>query len=202
MLAVAVSDAADEDAGDDERAVQADGADGVIEDAVVGPLGEGFCLRFREAKIDFGAEHLVDSEVAVGGQEFLRAEEAQRVLKIAGHGVLSAFSAVEREHGDARAKAAGIQREHAAVFVVRMRNDEHERGPGVELAEDLLQAQRTLIDGQLAAVARAGALAAEVCGISEGGGLGRQAAGRQSKKQKNASTRDISKYTHESSCAL
>jgi hypothetical protein len=39
VLAVAVGGFADEDAGDDQRAVEADGADGVVEDALVGPLG-------------------------------------------------------------------------------------------------------------------------------------------------------------------
>ena len=85
VLAVAVGDGAGEDGGDDERAVEADGADGVVEDAVVAPLGEGLFLGFGEAEVDLGAEELVDAHVAVGGEEFLGAEEAEGVFEVAGH---------------------------------------------------------------------------------------------------------------------
>ena len=50
MVAVAVRGAADEDAGEDEGAVEADGADGVIEDAVVGPLGQVSSLVLEKPK--------------------------------------------------------------------------------------------------------------------------------------------------------
>ena len=156
-----------QDAGDDEWAIEADSADGVVEDALVGPLGEGFFLGFGEAEVDFGAEELVDVEVAVGGEELLRAEEAECVFEVAGHGVLSAFAAVEGEDGDAGAEASGVEGEHAAVFVVGVGDDEHEGGSGVELAEELLEAGGALVDGELAAVVRADALAAEVGGVSE-----------------------------------
>ena len=140
MLAVAVSDAANEGGGDDERAVEADGADGVVEHAVVGPLGEGFGLGFGEAEVDLGAEHLVDAGVAVVGEELLSAEEAEGVFEVAGHGVLAAFAAGEGEVGDAGAEAAGVEGEHAAVFVVGVGDDVEDGGAGVELAEKLLEA--------------------------------------------------------------
>ena len=90
--------------------------------------------------------------------------------------VLAAFAAVEGEDGDARAQAAGEIGEHAAVFVVGVGDDEHERGAGVELAEHLREAEGVVglavasyaaVDGQLAAVARADALAGEVGGVGE-----------------------------------
>ena len=83
-----------------------------------------------------------------------------------------------------------------------MGDDEHERGAGVELAEHLREAEGVVglavasyaaVDGQLAAVARADALAGEVGGVSEvslrvcanvrGGGCGeegRKGDGRES----------------------
>ena len=76
MLTVAVGGLADEDGRDDERAIEADDTDGVVEDAVVGPLAEGLFLGLGEAEVDFGAEELVDGHVAVGGEEFLSADEA------------------------------------------------------------------------------------------------------------------------------
>ncbi len=134
MLAVAVGDVADEGGGDDEGADDADGADGVVEDAVVGPLGEGFFLGLGEAEVDFGAEELGDAGVAVVGEELLGADEAERVFEVAGDVVLAAFAAGEGEVGDAGAEAAGVEGEHAAVFVVGMRDDVEDGGAGVELA--------------------------------------------------------------------
>ena len=143
----------------------------------MGPLGEGFFFGFGEAEVDFGAEELVGVEVAVGGKELLGAEEAEGVFKIGGHGVLAAFAAVEGEVGDAGAEASGVVGEHATVFVVGVGDDEHEGGSGVELAEELLQAGGTLVDGELAAGERGDTLAAEVGGVGEGLRRGRECAG-------------------------
>ena len=172
VLAVAVRDAADEGGGDDEGADEADGADGVVEDAVVGPLGEGFGLGFGEAEVDLRAEELVDAGVAVVGEELLGAEEAEGVFKIAGHGVLAAFAAGEGEVGDAGAQATGVEGEHAAVFVVGVGDDVEDRGAGGELAEELGETGGAGVDGELAAVAGLDALAAEVGGVCELRGLG------------------------------
>ena len=54
-----------------------DGADGVVENAVVAPLFEGLFLSLGEAEVDLGAEEVVDAQVAIGGEEFLGAEEAE-----------------------------------------------------------------------------------------------------------------------------
>ena len=56
MLAVAVGDVAGEDGGDDERAVEANGADGVVEDAVVAPLFEGFFDGLGEAEVGYAGD--------------------------------------------------------------------------------------------------------------------------------------------------
>ena len=171
MLAVPVGDATDEDGGDDERAVEADGTDGVVEDALMGPLAEGFFLGFGEAEVDLRTEELVGTGVAVGGEQLLGADETEGVFEVAGHGILAAFAAGEGEVGDAGAEAARVEREHAAVFVVGVGDDEHQRGAGVEFAEELLKTERRVsfaaVDRELAAGARADALAAKVGGIRE-----------------------------------
>ena len=166
-------------AGDDERAIEADGADGVVEDAVVAPLGEGFFLGFGEAEVDLGAEELVDVHVAVGGEEFLGADEAEGVVEVAGHEVLAAFAAVEGEGGDARALAAGEVGEHAVVFVVGVGDDEHEGGAGAELAEELLERGGAVIEGEgVGEVGRGDALAGEVGGVLLRRELGGEREGR------------------------
>ena len=80
MLAVAVGDAADEGGDDDLRALAADGEDCVVEDALVGPLREGFLLRFGEAEVDLGAPELFDSVVLVGLEQFVGADEAEGIV--------------------------------------------------------------------------------------------------------------------------
>jgi len=105
MVAVAVGGAAEEDAGDDERAVEADGADGIAEDAVVGPIGEGLVHGFGEAEVGGGGEELVHGGVAVGGEKLLGADEAECVVEVSGHDVLAALSAGEGEHAGADAVA-------------------------------------------------------------------------------------------------
>ena len=146
MVTVAVSRAAYEDCGENERPVQADGADGVVENAVVGPLRQGFFFGFAEAEVDLGAEELVDAHVAVCGEQFLGADEAERVVEVGGHEVLAAFTASQGKHRDTCPLAARFVGEHAAVFIVRMGDDEHERGAGAKLYQQLLQRGRAVVD--------------------------------------------------------
>ena len=168
MLAMPIRDAADEDGSDHQGPVEADGADGIVENALVAPLGEGFLFRFGEAEVDLCTEHLADAEVAVGGEELLGAEEAEGVFKVASDGILAAFATVEGERGDARSKATGVEGQHTAVFVVRMGGDEEKRSAGVEAAKELLKAAGALVDGELVTVAGGDALAAEVGRVGEG----------------------------------
>jgi len=139
VVAVAVCDAADEGGDYDLRAFAADGEDGVVEDAVVAPSGEGFLLRFRKAEVDFCAPELLGAVVLAGLEELAGADEAEGVVGIGGHGVLAAFAAGEGEEGAADAEAAREIGEQGAVFVVRMGDDHHEAGGGGEAPEGLLE---------------------------------------------------------------
>ena len=171
VLAVAVGGCADEDGGDDERAIEADGADGIVEDALVAPLGEGFFLGFGEAEVDLGAEELIDAHVAVGDEEFLGADEAECIFEVGGHEVLAAFAAVEGEGGDARALAAGEIGEHAVVLVVGVGDDEHKGGSGAKLAEELLEGGGAVVEGKrVGEVLRRDVFAGEVGGVLKLGG--------------------------------
>ena len=117
-----------------------------------------------------------------------------------GHQVLAAFAAVEREHGDACALAAGEVGEHAAVFVVGVGDDEHEGGAGAELAEELLEGGRAVIDGQsVGEVLWGDALAGEVGGIVERRDLRGERKGRRERSEHEAgamqSQRDSRKHS-------
>ena len=80
MVAVAVGDAADKGGDDDLRALAAHGQHGVVEDALVAPFGEGLLLRLGEAEVDLRAPKLLCAVILVGLQQFVGADEAQRVV--------------------------------------------------------------------------------------------------------------------------
>ena len=68
MVAVAIRHASHEDRCDDERPIQPDGPNGVVEHAVVRPFLKRFFLCLGKPKVNLGAEELVDAHVAVGGE--------------------------------------------------------------------------------------------------------------------------------------
>jgi hypothetical protein len=142
-------------------------------------LAEGLFLGFGEAEVDLGAEELVDVHVAVGGEEFLGADEAKGVVEVGGHEVLAAFAAVEGEGGDARSLAAGEVGERAVVLVVGVGDDEHEGGAGAEFAQELLKRGGAVVEGErVGEVGRGDALAGEVGGILLRRELGGERKGR------------------------
>jgi len=150
VVAVSVGNAADEGGDDDLGALAADGEDGIVEDAVVAPAGEGFFLCFGEAEVDFGAPELPCAVVFVGFEELVGADEAEGVVAVGGHGVLAAFAAGESEEGAADAEAAGEISEQSAVFIVRVGDDHHEAGGGGEALERLVKSGLAAVfcDGQ------------------------------------------------------
>ena len=110
----------------------ADGEHGVVEDAIMAPLLEGFFLRLGKAEVDFGAPELLGAVVLVGFEEFVGAEDAERVVSFGGHGVLAAFAASQREERGADAEATREISEQGAIFIVGMSDDHHDAGGGVE----------------------------------------------------------------------
>ena len=64
------------------------------QDAGVAPLVQSFLAGFRKTEVDSGRPILIDAVIAVRGQQFLGAHQAQCVVKIGRHGILSAFAAV------------------------------------------------------------------------------------------------------------
>ncbi len=150
VLTMTVGDGSGEDGRDDERTVEADGSDGVVEDAVMVPLRKRLLFGLREAEVDLGAPELVDAEVAVGGEKLLCADEAEGVAEVAGHDVLSAFAAGECKHRGVDAETARLVGEHPAVFVVGVSDDHHEAGASTKCGERLPECCRTLVRRDLA----------------------------------------------------
>ena len=146
MLAVAVGDAADEDGGEDQRTIEADGAYDVVEDAFVSPDGEGFFEGLGEAEVGDAGEVLIDSVAAVGSQELLGAHQRELIPQVIGHDVLAALAAVQGEQSHARALATGFIGEHAAILVVGVGDDHHDAGAGAKLAQRLLERGRAAVD--------------------------------------------------------
>jgi len=105
----------------------------------VAPAGEGFLLRFGKAEVDFRAPELLGAVVLAGLEELVGADEAEGVVGVGGHGVLTAFAAGEREEGAADPEAAGKIGEQGAVFVVGVGDDHYEAGGGGEALEGLLE---------------------------------------------------------------
>ena len=140
MVPVAVGDVAGKGRGQDERVILPHRAHDIAEDAIVSPLLMGFVNGFGEAVIGDGGEELLGAGILIGQQQLVGADQPQRIVAFAGHGILAAFAAGEGHDGRARTDAARFVSEHAAVLVVGMGDDEHEAAPGVELAQCLRQA--------------------------------------------------------------
>ena len=156
VLAVAVGDAADEDGGEDQGTIEADGADDVVEDAFVSPDGEGFVEGLGEAEVGDAGEVLIDAVAAAGSQELLGAHQRELIPQVVGHDVLATLATVQGEESHARTLAAGFVGEHAAILVVGMGDDHHEAGAGAQLAQRLLQRSGAAVDAQRLVVGRGG----------------------------------------------
>ena len=149
MISVAIAGSAGEDRRDDEGADLADDAHGVGENAVVGPLADGFGSGFGESVIDDAGPILIHTVVAAGLEEFHGADEPEGIEEIGRHFVGAALAAIEGEEGGAGAAAARFVCEHAAVLVIRMGGDHDEAGAGVQLFEALPESGGAAIDGDL-----------------------------------------------------
>jgi hypothetical protein len=148
VLAVAIGDASDKDGGEDQGTIEADGADDIIEDAIVSPDGEGLIQGFGKAEVGDAGEILIDAVAAAGGQELLGTHQGELIPKVVGHDVLSTLAPIQGEQGHTRALAARFVGEHAAILVIGMSDDQHETGAGAELAQRLLQRRGAAIYAQ------------------------------------------------------
>ena len=148
VLAVAVGNSADKGGDDDLRPHLAYRQHCIVEHAVVSPAGEGFLLSFGEAEVRFGAPELFGAVVLVGLEQFVGADETERVVGVGGHGVLAALAAGEGEERDAHAESAREIGEQRSVLVVRVRHDVQHAGSGAQPLERLLERCLAAVFGQ------------------------------------------------------
>jgi hypothetical protein len=112
---------------DDVGAKFANDADHVLENLAV-PDFLCFFRGFRETKIAGAREIEFDAVAARGGEQFLRADEAELGGLFRAERILAAFAASEGEKGDVGMKAAGKIGEHGSGFVVGMSGDIEDAG--------------------------------------------------------------------------
>jgi len=121
VMAVAGVDAAPV-VDDDVGAEGADDADHVFEN-LVAPDFFGFFGRFGIAKIASTGEIELHAIAAGGGEQFLRADEAELGSLFGPKSVLTAFAAGEGEQGHIGVKPASKIGEDGGAFIVGMRGD-------------------------------------------------------------------------------
>ena len=115
---------------------------------VAAPLLEGFLGCLREAEICDAGEPLLDAIVAVGTQQFQGAKNPEFIEQIAAYLVLSALASVQGQLQGGHASPSGFQRQHAAVFVIRMRGGVHQAGRGMQTSQGQLESGDTRVDRQ------------------------------------------------------
>ena len=117
-------------------------------DIVPSPLLEGLVGILRIAEIGNSAEALFHAVIAIGGRQLQRAQHAQHVEQIASDFVLPAFAASERHQQRGHAFAARLESQHAAIFVVGMRDGLHQASGGLQAKQHLLQSRRACVGRQ------------------------------------------------------
>src|SRR5271157_1687204 len=149
MMAVAVARAALKASTDYVRAEGANHTHHVAQrDIVTTPLLECFLRSLGKAKIGNTREALLDSVITIGDQQLERAYDAELIEQIAANFVLPAFTAVQRELQHAHTVPARLQREHAAVLIVRMSHGVHQARRRVQAPQHLLQPSGAGVDGK------------------------------------------------------
>ena len=97
VVAVSVRGSADEDGCHHQRPSHTNNAHHIRQSSIVAPLIESFLTGFREAVIDRASPVLIDSVVAAGCQQLLRSHQAESVVSIDRHGILSALAPRQRQ---------------------------------------------------------------------------------------------------------
>ena len=96
------------------------------------PFFQRFVGVLGETKIGDARKALIDAVVTVRAEQLQSSQHAEGIEQAASHLVLAAFAARKRHEQRVRAKAAGFQREHAAVLVVGMRGGVHQARGGFQ----------------------------------------------------------------------
>ena len=119
-------------------------------DVMSAPLLEGLLRSLGEAKVGDAGKSLLHAVVAIGSEQLEGPQDTELVEQVAAKLVLSALAAVQGQLQGGDAAPAGLQRQHATVFVVRMRGSVHQSGRRVQAAQSEFKAGNTRVHGQAA----------------------------------------------------
>ena len=140
MIAMAVAAVALEPSADHVGTESANHSHDVVERHVVAvPHLECFFRSLGKSKIGSSGETLFDGVVTVGRKQLQGANDAEFIQEIAANFVLAAFAAIQGELQCGHTVAARFEREHAAIFVVGMRDRVHQTPRGMQTAQHLFQ---------------------------------------------------------------
>ena len=109
------------------------------------PLLKRLLRIFRIPKIRHPRKTLLYPVITIRGQHLQRPQHAQLIEQIASRLVLPALAARQRHQSHGRALAPRLQRQHAAVFVIRMRIHLQQSRCRLQPPQRLLQPQRPRI---------------------------------------------------------
>ena len=186
MMPVSICHAANKNRANHHGPVETHGAHRVVEHTLVTPLRERLLHRLREAVVgDAAPVLLIDTVVFIGAQQLIGPDQSQGVVVGGGHGVLAALAARQREQRCTHAKPTAFVGQHAAVFIVRVGDDHHQAGRGIQPLQALVESRRAAILRQrhgLDSRSRGGEQIGRLGGAGRGGSL-RADRGRQQSSQ-------------------
>ena len=116
------------------------------------PHLEGFFRSLGESEIGNPGETLFHSVITVGRQQLQGANDTELIQEIAANFVLAAFATIQGELQGGDAVSARFERQHAAVFVVRMGDGMHQARRGMQTAQHLFQPGVTGVDRKRLAI--------------------------------------------------
>src|SRR6266404_1805774 len=98
---------------------------------VTAPFLKSFVRSLRISEISNTGKSLLNSVVAIGGQQLQRAQHPEHIEQTAAELVLSAFATSQREQQGLHAFSARLHRQQATILVVRMCDDHHQTAGGL-----------------------------------------------------------------------
>ena len=148
VLAVAVGNTANKSRNDQLRTLAAHRQNSIVQNAVMSPALERLLLSFGKSEVHFRAPELYYAVIRASLQQFIGADDPQRIVCVRRHGVLPALAAIQRQQRSPRAQPATQISQQRAVFIVRMRHNHHHAGRGSQPPQRLFQSRRAAIFGQ------------------------------------------------------
>jgi hypothetical protein len=146
MVAVAVSRVALKTRDQDERPVDANHTHDIAQDRFLSPFFERLVEAFREPVVRNRREVLrVDAVVAIGGNQFVGTDQAERVEQLRPDRVVARFATGQGEQRHAGTVTPAEHRQHTAMLVVWMGSGVHRARCRAQLQDSLPRTGRAVV---------------------------------------------------------